>query len=224
MSPVRLFATLLCYAITTSAQAGPWMRDVGTQFLATSGTTAITKDTGQFQQGFDLYFESGLRENLTYGAEISSLTDSDTRVLGFVQKPLGQPDATVKFTYQLGVGAKQSDGIWSPILRGGIHMGKGFTHKWGSGWMTVAASLEADTGRDVTLAKIDTTFGLTPHPRLKTMFNVRIDKATGGDTGIALAPAIAWKFKGSQHFLVELEARQAATTRFGLKVGLWKDF
>ena len=222
MSPIRLFAALIC--LTTSAQAGPWMRAEGTQFLASSGTIAITKETGLLQQGFDLYFEGGLRPNLTYGAEISTLSDSDTRIIGFLQKPIGTQEKPLKLTYQIGIGARQSNGIWSPILRGGLHFGKGFEHKWGAGWMTVAASLESDTSRDTTLAKLDTTFGLTPHKRLKTMLNLRLDKSTGGDLGVAIAPALAWQFKDTQHILIELEARKANTTRFGIKVGIWNTF
>lgn len=204
--------------------AGPWMRDSGAKFLAYSGTAAITMETGQFQQGFDLYFESGLRPNLTFGAEVSTLSDSDARFLGFVQKPIQLRSDRFKLTYQLGLGAKQSGGIWSPILRGSLHVGKGFEHKWGAGWMSLAASIEADTGRDVTLAKLDTTFGLTPHDRLKTMLQVRLDKATGGDTGVAIAPSVAWTLKRNQHLFIELEARQATTTRYGIKIGIWKDF
>jgi len=211
-------------ATTLPATAGPWMREAGTRFLSSGGTLEYTPDTALQEQGYDVYFEAGHSPKLTYGAEINGKIGGATTALAFIQKPIGDAANALRMSYQIGLGAGQQSGQWTPLVKATFHMGKGVDTRFGNGWMALEASYLHDAGRSLGLGKLNGTFGIDRTPRLKTMLHLRFDKASKSTAGFAVAPAVAWEMKQGQHLTFEVEARRADQTRLGVKIGLWRSF
>jgi len=95
---------LVCQCCATASQAGPWLREKGSSFLATSFSATYFYDLTQ-----STYIEYGLREKLTLGFDLNTAQNRFALQSGsataFLRLPLGEPTERGRWAYDLGAGA-----------------------------------------------------------------------------------------------------------------------
>ena len=210
----------IAIAFSSSAVAGPWLREEGKGFLSSSSEFHISTDVES-----SIYAEYGISPNVTIGAKIDMDTRplgiGDQEVLAFVRLPIGPRDKRWIAAYDLGLGYRRGDGVNDTVAHFGFSVGRGLSWWDRNGWLVFDASTEQPFGNSNALYKIDSTIGLSFHDHWKGMFQVFL-AASEDDIDITLAPSIIWspkKAKSSYQFGLEFEEG-----RVSARLSLWRDF
>ncbi|MDW3182703.1 hypothetical protein [Roseobacter sp.] len=216
-------ALSLVLAGAQSAPAGPWLREKGKGFIATSGNITQEKDTSG-----SAYFEYGLRDNITLGADLFYGIDRTLQQSGsgivFLRFPISKPDATHKWAWHVGVGARSQNRIFTPAVEAGISWGRGIKVGERYGWAVIDSSLNIPGSDLETRIKLDGTIGLGFGDHFKGMAQV-FTTHQGGEIFAKFAPSlliIPGKGKYTVQIGVEVPVQGGGDTEF--KLGLWRDF
>lgn len=202
------------------ADAGAWLREKGKAFLANSVT--LTRGGGQvLGYGSAVYAEYGAFEKLTLGLDLHMTGTMAGHVRLFGRVPLGRGDRPYRLAAELALGAVNAGTGWDPAWRAAIGYGRGLGQD-GSGWLSVDFGVE-DSGAGPFMVKLDATIGLPGQSRIRPMVQIETahDRLSGFSWGVIPQAIIPTK-KGKSRWVVGAELRSGA--RYGLKLGLWRDF
>ena len=219
----RFLITILMTLLPAPVQAGPWLRDKGSSFMAVSVAATFYLDTGT-----QTYLEYGLTDKTTVIADVGIVRPRFGSHGGYttvsMRRALTLPDAKSKWAYELGVGVGWIGSQTLPHARTALTWGRGMT--WGdkSGWATVDAAVIWDLANSLHVTKIDATVGVNLTDITAGM--LQIYTAHIDDQSIAtFAPSLVFKPKNAKFRIqigAESEIGRAHNT--ALKIGLWREF
>ncbi|WP_223423477.1 hypothetical protein [Tateyamaria pelophila] len=216
MRPLFLTAMLM---LASPAMGGAWMREPGTGFLAFG---PVYEETGRLTGS--LYVEYGVRPNLTIGAKFDA--DMTLQQIGnstgfvFLRRPIKMDERPFKLAYEVGIGSTFGAGN-DLLLLTGLSYGRGISVGSRNGWLAIDGAVEWSAGDTSTIAKLDTTLGLTLSDKFKVMMQV-FHSQTDEASATTLAPSVIWQprpEKASYQLGIEAESGTLA-----LKFGVWRSF
>lgn len=223
MMRMRALATGIVLACVQTAHAGPWLREKGKGFVASAASVTQEKDTSG-----SVYLEYGLRENLTLGADVfygidRTLQQSGSAIV-FARFPISKPDATHKWAWHFGLGARSQNKLFTPAVEAGLSWGRGIKVGERYGWAVIDSSLNIPISDLETRIKVDGTIGLGFTDHFKGMAQVFVTHQ-GGAVFAKFAPSVLI-IPGKGPYTVQLSAEipfaGGGETQF--KLGLWRDF
>ncbi|KAF0675295.1 hypothetical protein PMES_02416 [Profundibacterium mesophilum KAUST100406-0324] len=149
---------LACLLAGAATHAGPWPRERGSTFL--SFTQGYEEDAGSSYGS--AYAEYGLSDVYTAVLRWGHDGRRGRAATASIRRPVGRPDKTNRFAVELGLGARKPprhrpDAV---LLRAGLHWGRGFESRFGSGWSTAALSVTRASRSPKEIRKLDLTLGL----------------------------------------------------------------
>ncbi|MBW4707106.1 hypothetical protein KX928_04830 [Roseobacter sp. YSTF-M11] len=205
------------------ALAGPWLREKGKGFAAGSFNVTREKDTAG-----SAYLEYGLRDNLTIGADIFYGIDRTLQQSGsgivFLRFPLSAPDATHKWAWHAGLGARSQNTVIAPAVEAGLSWGRGIKIGERYGWAVVDSSINIPGSTLETRIKLDGTIGLGFNDHWKGMVQVFMTHQNA-DIFTKFAPSVLilpGKGKYTLQIGMEVPVNGGGDTEF--KLGIWRDF
>jgi hypothetical protein len=214
---------LFTLVFAQSVQAGPWLREKGSSFSATSFASTYYLDTAS-----QTYLEYGFSDKTTLMADIGMARPRSNLHGGYatvsVRRALSAPEATSKWAYELGVGAGWIGTQILPHLRTGLSWGRGMTVGEKSGWMTVEAAVVWDLTYALHVTKIDTTLGMNFTDVTAGM--IQLYTANVAQNSIAtLAPSFVFAPKNTK-FRIQIgtESELGHLANSAVKIGLWREF
>ncbi len=223
MRLVRVTLIFLTLLLAAPAVGGPWMREKGTGFSATSSSISYFLETAN-----TTYLEFGLRDDLTIGADVGYFTDRSGTQSGhataFLRRPLGRTDGSHKWAYELGLGARWVGPTVLPHLKTGLSWGRGIKLRQKDGWMNVDASVMWDLGVSRQQTKVDATLGLNFTKQFTGMVQLNLSYADNTATAKLSPSVIFQRKKGKIRFQIGAEADLTDVTRSTLKLGIWRAF
>ena len=219
---------LLCALISAGqAAAGAWPREAGHAFIDLSADAARAK----------LYAEYGLKGDFTVGIEVTHpkgrrLPD----VVQFVHHPIhrfangailsGGVAYEVRETIAAGR-MPELKGVAESAVRVGLFFGKGFSSRFGDGWMTLDGQVERVVTTDWLgqpyAFKLDATIGVKPVDRLIVFVQAQTYRRDPDPMSLRLEPAAALKF-GRAQLVVSPSVALTGKRDPRVKLGLWPDF
>ncbi|UOA25805.1 hypothetical protein [Pseudosulfitobacter sp. DSM 107133] len=216
----------ICFCASLAAApagAGAWLRDKGRGFTATSSML-----TDQMETKSSFYFEYGLTAQTTVGLNLdmtmSGLGQSGTAFV-FARRALPFGGKQSLWAYELAMGARFDGASPRPLAGLGLSYGRPFKLGAYDGWLGVETALRWDFATTRRTLKIDTVAGLTFSERSKTMVQVFWSADSLGYTSTTFSPSYIYTPKrGKFSYLVGVEAARSHTTRYGIKLGLWREF
>ncbi|WP_300037137.1 hypothetical protein [uncultured Roseobacter sp.] len=222
MKPL-LMALVICLVGGQSARAGAWLREEGRGFSSTSVTATQDRDFSG-----SIYLEYGLTARHTLGADISLGLDRTGQQNGsgvvFLRFPIGPTDGTHRFAGEAGLGARYTNGIFSPALEAGLSWGRGIKWRDSWGWAAVDASINIPRAPAKTRTKIDATFGMPIAKTVKGMIQL-FNTLEDGQVFSDLAPSLLWQPRGGAYTLqIGAEFTVSGGGDDALKIGIWRDF
>lgn len=210
-------------ASAQTAPAGPWLREKGKAFAASSVSATQAKDISG-----SVYLEYGLRENVTLGADVFYGIDRTLQQAGsaiiFARFPISEPDATHKWAWHLGVGARSQNNIFTPAVEAGLSWGRGIKIGTRYGWAVIDSSLNIPGSDLERRIKLDGTLGLGFTDHFRGMAQVFVTHQ-GGEVFAKFAPSVLI-IPGKGPYTVQLSAEipMAGGGETQFKLGLWRDF
>lgn len=219
----RFLLSLILLALALPASAGPWLREKGSSFVASS--VAINR---QLDSATQTYLEYGLSEKTTLVADVGMARLQTILTGGSVtlslRRAIGPPDRASKLAYELGGGVEWTGTQTLPHLRTALSWGRGMT--WGkkSGWMTVEGSVLWDLTNALHVRKLDTTLGINLTDATSAMLQL-YTAHSAGEGLVTLAPSVVFTpFKGKFRLQIGSETEIRSPENSALKIGLWREF
>lgn len=213
---------IICVFLANTANAGAWLQDPQKQFLSAGSEVSYSYDTQMLRSTTEMYWEIGLRKNLTFGANLSlGQYGAPSSGEGFVRLPLWKGDKGAVASAQFAIGMYEEAFEAHPTIKAGLSWGKGFSTKLGNGWINVDSTLTLKPNSGNHSAKIDATLGISPRERLKIMLQTAIEHPAHGDLDISFTPSAAIAFGENQHLQLSATPRSDSIK---LKAAIWKSF
>lgn len=220
----NLYVSFCLLALSAgSAEAGAWLREKGKTFSSTAFTITADQDIANTS-----YLEYGLRPDLTLGADLRIAHDrlgvQDGFATLFMRRPLGDPDKTSKWAYELGLGATWDDSVVQPHVKIGLSWGRGL--QWGEryGWMSVDSSYRWDITTSQGTLKVDSTIGMGFTEVTTGMLQLYLTDFDG-TASASIAPSLVLQPRGREYRIqIGAETPLDDTGSTALKLGLWRTF
>jgi hypothetical protein len=161
----RACMILAVAALPGMAQAGAWPREKGQVFVSVEQAFDWRPafDGSTERSGYaSAYAEYGLTPRLTLGAKAGMAVDrSYHEALAFARLPLLGTDGANRFAADAGAGARWlADGTVEPVLRSGLAWGRGYSSRWGDGWIGVEGTWTRAVVSGESHVNLDATVGL----------------------------------------------------------------
>lgn len=205
------------------APAGPWLREKGKGFAAASSSVTAEKDVSGA-----VYLEYGLRADITLGADLFYGIDRTLQQSGsgivFLRFPLSQPDATHKWAWHIGLGARSLNTVITPAVEAGLSWGRGIKLGERYGWAVIDSSINVPGSDLERRLKLDGTIGLGFTDHIKGMAQVFLTHQ-GGEVFAKVAPSllvIPGKGGTTIQLSAEIPVSGGGDTQF--KLGIWRNF
>ncbi|MBB3994888.1 hypothetical protein GGR95_002538 [Sulfitobacter undariae] len=219
----RLFCITVLLIMPFGVEAGPWLREKGATFSATSVTgtyfLAITSQT---------YVEYGLSAKSTVVADVSM-----TRQYGYlnsgkatfsIRRALVPEDAKSKWAYEVGIGTAWTNTENLPHLRTALSWGRGINWGGTSGWATVEGAVIWDLTYALHIKKIDATLGLNFTDVTSGMLQFYTSHV-GGEIYGTFAPSIILKPEFTKFDIqIGLESPLGDKDNTAIKLGVMRTF
>lgn len=223
MTRILTLAIIAVLASAQIAQAGPWLREKGKGFAALSGNITREKDASG-----SAYLEYGLGEKVTIGADIfygidRTLQQSGSGII-FLRFPISKPDATHKWAWHVGLGARSQNTVITPAWEVGLSWGRGIKIGERYGWAVIDSSLNVPGSDLESRIKLDGTIGLGFGDHLKGMMQI-FTTQQDGEIFAKFAPSLlVIPGKGAMTLQIGVEIPIAGGGDTELKLGLWREF
>ena len=216
---------LLFLLDVSTANAGAWLREKGSGFSSVTASSTLFRDISQ-----TTYFEYGVRDDLTLGAEVAFFTSAAGVQSGsakiFLRRPIGKRDRPSVWSYELGMGADwSSDGI-RPNLQAALSWGRGYQLKHLNGWIAVDGSILLGVYDANHTAKIDSTIGLNFNERFAGMIQVFHSEMVNINA-TSIAPSILVRpIKRRPDIRLQIggETQMGNADNSVLKLSIWREF
>lgn len=236
MKRFMAFALILGLASASSAQAGAWLREKGKSF--TSFSIQATENNGNSSS---FYFEYGLSDRITLGADITYDTDLLNYLQGtgpvvesleefpqgsgilFARFPIGPTDQTNKWAFHVGLGARYLEMEFLPAAEIGLSWGRGIKIGERYGWVNVDTSYNEAQSPALTRIKLDGTAGLGITDKTKVMMQV-FNTFVEGESFTKIAPSLLFSV-GDKGMTVQLGSEIPVDGgEATVKIGVWLSF
>ncbi|MFN4100665.1 MAG: hypothetical protein ACK4GT_12895 [Pararhodobacter sp.] len=217
------------------AAGGPWPREVGQTFLSLSSERDRAGNSYS-----SIYAEYGLRDRLTFGAEIGRNGVGDVTALVWAQRPLDDGEGPNRFSLQTGAGVLRRGDQTLPMAQGALYWGRGIEGWMGGGWMSAQmlvrmtaaqpdaapAPVSLAGGLQMTerLVKSELTLGLRPRDRLMVINSLFLEDSADAAFSARLASSLVFDVRGA--LKIELGAIQPlrGEAERAVKLGSWIEF
>ena len=223
MRPWITFILITCLCVSTTALAGPWLREKGSTFSSVSVTATYFRDFGTAT-----YLEYGWRDHMTIGADIGTFTSREGERSGFatvfIRRALGPNTGKNRWAYELGVGSAWVGELILPHIKTGISWGRGYELREKNGWMVVDASVKWDLLQGQHAGKVDATVGLNFSDRTTGMLQLYLAHLDH-QFYATLAPSVVIKPR-ERKFKIQIGAEVPIDDiqSTALKLGIWREF
>lgn len=217
-----IVACLFCTFFVQPALAGAWLREKGKGFTSISTTIHAVSPVPSFATS--IYADYGLFERLSVGLDLYIPSDSGGHVLLFARLPLPIHYMQLKYAVELGLGAHLQGGNWYPMYRASLSMGKGFSTRYGNGWMAADTTVEYRTGGGAPIFKVDATIGLSAFARFNPMLQLETAIGETLPLQVALASSVMISTKGKSTWVIGVQHRFTGIQQTSLKLSIWRRF
>ena len=220
----RVIISLIWSMLSAAAvSAGPWPREKGEIFVATTGTYFYGLESELIQSDGALYAEYGLSDRLTLGVSAMDNLYDYTHAYAFIRRAFSPPEQRLKFAASVGLGTSRRWLDWGAMARVDVSVGRS-TAFLKPGWWSVTAAIEDHAVWSEPTYKLDATFGLNLTDRIKTFVDVETSHRPGSPQTRTLRTSLAWKTGRGAHLLFGIEAKDSAERLIGLRAGWWRSF
>lgn len=218
---MRMIASLALFLAASGVSAGAWLKEEGTGF---SSFALVAQDSplGLRVEG-RAYVEYGLTPRLTVGANVLTGADGAGEALAFARLPLGPQERPNKLAVEIGAGAFGQGRSWRPLSKATLSYGRGFENAWGYGWVSVDASAEYRSGAADPTFKLAGTIGQSSGMTWRPMLEVELAR-TGARSSWLVAPGLLRDGPRDVTFVFQFERHSGSDRRYGLRLGLWRNF
>lgn len=228
-------ATILL-ALSGAALAGPWARGEGESFVAIS--TEPDADGNSYSS---LYGEYGLTGEQTLGFELGYTDVGETSALFWLQHALA-PRAGNLFSFSLGIGMIEREGVAMPLGQVAANWGRGFDGVMQGGWLAletrlkVAGSVDDDAEisglSDGALSyltseittKADLTLGLHATDRMMIINQFRFEDSDEAGFTSKLATTVVHDLFGPAKIELGIITPLSGAVPEAVKLGTWFEF
>lgn len=211
---------LVAILLASQAFAGPWPREKKSIFAMTSYQVSAQDLSGPVDAYYSGYFEYGLGNGLTLGADSGHSVSGDSKFVLFLRRSMALRDSGHIFAAELGLGQIGTDAV----VRPGLSYGYGFSGARGSGWLSVDLLFEHHVGMDRTDAKADITYGRNHARGFKSIWQLQAGKQRGDPSFLRLAPSVAVPVGSRTHLELGTSTGLRGPSEYGLKIGVWHEF
>ncbi|MGH1355230.1 MAG: hypothetical protein ACRBBS_09140 [Thalassovita sp.] len=191
------------------------MRDKGGWFSATSNTWS---QDGSYYNAY--YAEYGLWDWMTVGVDSGITSAGAISALFFTRVPIWQSDKGHRIAFEVGGGKSAG----RPISRTGLSYGRGLTTRFGGGWMAVDALALVDLWSGIASYKVDSTIGLSPSDKWKTILQFQTEVHPGIRHSMKIAPSVVRRLGKNTHFEFGLSEVVLGGRGSAVKLGIWLEF
>lgn len=210
---LRILFFLLFFCLPEYGEAGAWARDKGNTFVALSFSQELqSKDIRQ-----QIYLEYGLTPTLTFGLKASN--KRETKV--FVRKTLTSGPNLV-WAGSLGV-VTNRDAAATPLVTTGVHVGKSYETRAGSGWAAVDLETAMTFGGALDHLEVSSVLGLNVTNLWKLMLNADYYKDRTGQY-FKLTPSVARELSGHTYLQLGVTQTVLGGSETRPEISVWFDF
>lgn len=217
---------ILCCVVITPAFAGAWMRDTGAGFL--SYDTTVRKSGGFLRPQYSLYGEFGISPYLTLGLDFNESQGSSGgqsgHALVFARFPVARSWQKTNVAVELGLGGNHYLGKWDGMIKSTLSVGRGFSSRWGNGWINVDAGLELRRPASRPAFKLDATIGLSEGMRFRPMLQFESTFIAGNPRTWSVIPSVLIDGQKEQTWVIGIERKTSGPSTLGIRFGLWRRF
>jgi len=215
-----IYLVLVFLALASAAQAGPWPRPPGEQFLSFSVETPIAENAVS-QSFVSAFYERGLRHDWTIGIDAGADALGYEKSFVFLRRPVWSGERS-KLAFEIGLGRQTTKTGTGPALRPALTWGRSFEAFDRSGWMQLDASIAHLPTLQSSVLKLETTVGLTVSTKVTAMLQATFEAEKTGQAVAKVTPSVAYKIHDNLHVLGG--AIFSDDTRAKLKFGVWTKF
>jgi hypothetical protein len=209
-------------SMTGPAFAGAWLRDTGAKFFSYGAT--LRKSGGYLRPEYSFYGEFGISPYLTLGLGFNESGGQSGHVLVFARFPVAHSWQNTKVAVELGLGGNHYLGKWDGMVKSTLSVGRGFSSRWGNGWINVDTGLELRRPANRPALKLDATIGLSEGMRFRPMLQIETTYITGKPLIWAVIPSVMIDGRNNQTWVVGIERKTTGQPTLGLRFGLWRKF
>jgi len=217
-----LVVLIFCVNAAQPARAGAWLREKGAGFLSLTTTLRNIDGAWQYENGF--YLEYGLTPRLTLGLDVNEAAGLAGHALVFMRLPVGPPERRTKIALELGVGGHHWQGQWGEMLKSTLSVGRGFSSRWGDGWVNVDVGVELRRPLPDPAFKLDATIGLSPWRRIRPILQIESTYISGSPLIWSVIPGVLIDGPENTTWQIGVARKTAGQSSLGLKIGLWREF
>jgi len=217
-----LLALIFCVTAAQPAGAGAWLREKGAGFVSLTTTLRNLDGSWQTENGF--YLEYGLAPRLTLGVDVNDIPGLAGHALVFARLPIGPPDRPTKIALELGVGGHQWQGQWGKMLKSTLSVGRGFSSRWGDGWVNIDTAVEVRNLFPDPAFKLDATIGLSAGRRVRPILQIETTYISGSPLIWSVIPGVLIDGAKNTTWQIGVARKTAGQSSLGLKIGLWRQF
>ncbi len=209
----------ICILLVTQANAGPWSRGEGKNFLAYSGSVVIT---GSKKKEFyaSLYYEHGLTQNLTYGVIAGTDVGDYLKGIMFVRTAPGGLVTGQIIANEFGFGLRDK----RAVLYSAITTGQGGKIWNRPAWWTFDLRGFLPKKTSAWGLEGELTFGIKSTNRAKTVLQFQAQTDRHKTMTVYVEGLHAYEFKPGVYFTTALNVGTLNSKRVRLNFGVWYDF
>jgi hypothetical protein len=217
-----LTALIICLTMATPARCGAWLREKDSGFSAVSATLRQRDQSYEYETS--AYGEYGLLPNLTIGFDLNQTPGLTGHALVFARLPLAYDPDRGRIAFELGLGAQQFFGRWSPMQKFTLSYGGKITGRLGPGWLSIDLATELRSETPGAIYKLDATLGFNGPQLVQPLVTIETLKTTQAPLFWSVTPSLRITGQKDLSWLIGLEYRAAQARTTGLKISIWRSF
>ncbi len=200
--------------------AGAWPRGEGNHFFSTTMRVAASNLDGPFFTYNTFYYEYGLNDRVTIGADIGRAVSGEIKAIAYARMPVFLRSEHNRYAIEFGFGTIAGN----TVARPGLSFGRGISTPWGHGWVSIESVAETTVSTSQIDYKADFTFGIDVHPKAKLILQMQTGAPYGDPYFARFAPSLVVKVSRKSHVEIGMTAGLVGDNQLGLKIGLWREF
>lgn len=241
----RLLALLLGILLLPGqpAQAGgAWPRGKGNGFLSVTWSTfgdavgyvkelsgpLLEKPELELTNEIGVYAEYGITERLTFGVDRFQQPEPEPGIgatILFLRSALGNLDWSNHYGVEIGFGpVRDWRGEDDTVIRAGFSVGRGYSSRWGDGWLELDSKFGQQLEVQEQFWKIDGTMGWNATDASFVSLQLQSGAAGDGPVYMRAVPAYVRRFDHGISVESALLLGVQNDEAQGVKLGAWLDF
>lgn len=200
--------------------AGAWPRGEGNHFFSSTLRVAASDPDGPFSTYTTFYYEYGLNDRITLGADIGRAVSGEIKAVAYARLPIFARSKRNKFALEFGIGSIAG----AVVVRPGLSFGRGVSTRWGHGWVAVESVAEIAVETAQVDLKADFTFGIDIRPKAKLILQLQTGAPHSDPYFARFAPSVVVRLAPKTLIEFGLTAGLVGDDQLGLKIGIWREF